>query len=89
MKRRLSSRLSPQAKKLVLQSPQETVTGILEVAGGAASDVKKAIESFGGKVRSILDEANSMTFEIDAKHLAELADVDGVVYVSTRDRYQV
>jgi hypothetical protein len=89
MKRQLSSRLSPQAKKLVLQSPQETVTGILEIATGAASDVQKAIESMGGKVRSTLDQASSMTFEIDAKHLADLADVDGVVYVSTQDRYRL
>ena len=88
MNRRLSSRLSPQAKKAILLSPHETVTGILEVASGATAGVKHAIESLGGKVRSTIDQANSVTFEIVAEHLAELADFDGVVYVATHDRYQ-
>jgi len=89
MKRQLSSRLSPQAKKAVIQSPEETVTGILEIASGAAMSVEKAIKSLGGKVRSTVEESNSVTFEIDAKQLAKLADVEGVVYVSTQDRYQM
>jgi hypothetical protein len=88
MKRRLSSRLSPQAKKVVLQSPDEPVIGILEVASDSTTEVTDAIASLGGKVRSTLKEANSVTFEIDGKHLADLADVDGVVYVSTQERYQ-
>lgn len=88
MKRQLSSRLSPQAKKAILLSPHESVTGILEVASGAAAAVRQSIESFGGKVRSAVDEANSVTFEIGAEHLAELADIDGVIYVSTHERYQ-
>lgn len=90
MKRRLSSRLSPQAKKMILRSPQQTVTGMLELAAtGDAEQVQQTVESCGGKMRATPDGSSTVTFEIGAAHLAELADLEGVVYVSTEERYQI
>lgn len=97
MTRRMSPRLSPQAKRVILQSPLETVTGILELSAAAnPRRVREVIESCGGKLRSSLPESpavalNSqmLTFEIGAAHLAELADLDDVVYVSTGESYRL
>ena len=71
-----------------MQSPEQRVTGILELASGTIAGVTKAIESHGGKIRSAAAGANSLTFEITAQHLPDLADLDDVVYVSTQEPYQ-
>ncbi len=90
MKRRLSPRLSPQAKKLIMQSPDEQVTGILEIGStGDLQHVRSAIEACGGHVRDNLPDSKLLTFDIGAQQLADVAELDGVVYVSTQERYQL
>jgi hypothetical protein len=79
----MSNRLSPQAKKTVMQQPTSRVTGMLESSENALAAVREAILSLGGKVRSISTDNRTVTFEITAKHLTDLADVDGVSYVAT------
>lgn len=86
--KKLSSRLSPQAKKLALRAGKEPVAGLAEVAPTADVDqLCKHVEKQGGKARATLANAHLLAFEIGADHLAELADLDGVVYVTTAEKY--
>jgi hypothetical protein len=89
MTRRLSSRLSAQAKKAVLRTPQEPVTGNLELTANAdAVEVERAIKKHGGRVRSKDKESRLMTFEINAEHLESLADLESVLHVSVAEPYR-
>lgn len=88
MKRRLSSRLSPDAKKrLLLGGAGERVAVLVGVAPAADPDaVGAALEAAGGEVRAWLPEPRLLTAEIGVEHLAEVAEIDGVVVVETAAR---
>ena len=89
MKRRLSKRLSPKAKKLCLQSgTDEPVSGLIRVSATVDEEsLRTAIESRGMVVRSWLKEANLVTVDASVGQLSELAELDGVVYVEADERY--
>jgi len=86
MKRRLSGRLGPRAKKTALTAAAgETVTVTVEVAPGTDPQIlSRAVEEVGGTVRSFLAEAHLLTAELPAGRLEELADVEGIVQVEVR-----
>lgn len=88
MKRRLSARLSPDAKKrLLLGTPGERVAVSLAVAPAADPEaVGAALAAAGGEVRAWLAEPRLLTAEIGVERLAEVAEIDGVVVVETAAR---
>ena len=84
----LSSRLSPQAKKAVLRHPDQVVSGLAEVAPAAdLGQIRRAIEEWGGQVH-VSAGPRLLAFELGAQHLPLLADLEGVVYVSTAETYR-
>jgi hypothetical protein len=88
-KQQMSSRLSPQAKKLVLRGGDEIVTGMAEVAPTAnLEQIRKAVEQHGGHLRPAAAGSGMVTFEICARDLSALAEVEGVVYVTTAETYR-
>lgn len=88
MKRQLSSRLSPQAKRQVLQAPSETVTGTLECAPTAdVEEIRRAIVALGGSVRAIVFDGHAITFQIKAERLEDLANLKDAVYLAASAPY--
>lgn len=84
---KLSPRLSPQAKQLVLQAGKQVVAGAAEVSAVAdPAALRKGVEGLGGKVRTAAGAGRVMTFEVPADQLSKLADLDGVMYVASAER---
>lgn len=90
MKRRLSKRLSPKAKKLCLQSSmEEPVSGLISVSAMVdEASLRTAIESRGIVIRSWLKEARLVTVDASVGQLPELAELDGVVYIEAGEAYR-
>ena len=90
VKARLSRRLSPQARKLVLrQSREESVRALVQVAPTADLEALRAeLEGHGAKVSSWMEETRLLTIEVDVGHLAEVAELPGVTYVDVATAYR-
>ena len=86
----LSKRLGSSAKKIALRSPgDETVSTLIQVAPSIDRlAFERDVTAYGGSLRSWLPEANVVTVDIGARHLSELADLDGVVQVEAGQKYQ-
>jgi len=90
MKHKLSGNMSPKAKKTFLRSASEgRVASLLQMASNADEmRLRQGVENLGGKVRAWQPEMGTATADIDANRLAELAELDGVVYVEVGESYQ-
>ncbi|HEX6203783.1 MAG TPA: hypothetical protein VF100_12335 [Thermoanaerobaculia bacterium] len=88
MKRRLPSRLSPDAKKRhLLGAPGERVAVLVGVAPAADPDaVGAAVAAAGGELRAWLAEPRLLTADVPVERLAAIAEIDGVVTVETAAR---
>jgi hypothetical protein len=86
----LSKRLGPSAKKIALLSVgDERVSTLIHVAPSIDRQTFQGeVAAHGGTVQSWMPEASLVSVEIGAKHLSELADLKGVVYVEARQKYQ-
>jgi len=86
----LSKHLGPSAKMIAMRSVgDERVSTLIQVAPSIDHQVFQGdVTAHGGTVRSWMPEANLVTVEISAKHLSELADMKGVVYVEASQKYQ-
>lgn len=89
MKRELSGKLSPKAKKAVLTArPEALVTGLVHVSPAAdRAALQQAIEATGTVVRSWLAQGGAVSVEAPAGRLEELAGLRDVVYVEAAERY--
>jgi hypothetical protein len=66
----------------------ERVSSIVQVAAATEQETfRMNVERAGGTVRSWLGETNVATVEIEARQLGTLADLPGVVYVETAQKY--
>jgi hypothetical protein len=85
----LSPRLAPAARKLVVTAAAEQmVVGMVRVTPSTDRDTFRCdVERAGGVLRSWLGDANVASVEIDVGRLSTLADLPGVVYVETAQRY--
>ena len=90
MKVRLSGRLSPQAKKLVLAAaPDRPVRLHLQVAPAADRDaLAKELEAAGATVGAWLEEPRLLAIEAPAASLERIAELPGVVYVDAATAYR-
>ncbi|AGA31400.1 hypothetical protein [Singulisphaera acidiphila] len=90
MGQQLSKRLGPSAKKIAMRSRgDERVSTLIQVAPTMDRLVfQRDVSAHGGDVSSWMPEANIVTVEISARHLSELADLDGVVLVEAGQKYQ-
>ena len=90
MKTRLSSRLSPGAKKQFLSAGTgDTFQGLLQVAPTAdIPSLHRELAAVGGTVRSWMEETRLMSVEIPAERLPEVADFQGVTYVEAGTKYR-
>jgi hypothetical protein len=89
VKTRLSSRLSPGAKKRLLAAvPGEVVRCLISVAPATDVDgLRRALAERGATVHSWVEETRLLTAEIPAERLAEAGDLPGVVYVEAATGY--
>ena len=84
----LSRRLSSQAKKLAMRATTNVVTGLAEISPVVGFEkLEQEVERLGGTVRRTADD-HLITYSIAAEHLSELADLDGVVHVSSAEPYR-
>jgi hypothetical protein len=84
---KMSSRLSPQAKKAEIRQADAVVSGLAEVSPGAdAEKIRQAVVGLGGRARPGATP-NTLAFEVAARHLSAVADLAGVVYVTTAEPY--
>lgn len=89
MAQKLSSKLSPKAKKAVLMGAGGAVVGLVQMAPNAErADLEREVHALGGSVESWTAEAGLAAIEIPTARLNELAELDGVVYVEIGERYQ-
>ncbi|HKM55490.1 MAG TPA: hypothetical protein VJY33_18950 [Isosphaeraceae bacterium] len=86
----LSKHLGPSAKKIAMRSVgDERVSTLIQVAPSIDRQAFQGqVAANGGTVQSWMPEASLVTVEISAKHLSELADMKGVVYVEASQKYQ-
>lgn len=89
MKVKLSSRLSPGAKKEFLAARgAEVFHGLLQVAPAAdLPDLRQNLAAIGGTVQSWMEEARLMSVDVPARRLPEVADLKGVTYVEAGSKY--
>ena len=89
MKARLSSRLSPGAKKQLLGAAEgDRFHGLLQVAPTANLPVlRRELAAVGATIQSWMEEARLMSVDVPAARLAEVADLQGVTYVEAGTRY--
>ncbi len=90
MEKRLSKRLGPSAKKIALRSEDhEPVSALINFSPSINREsFEHGVRGFGGVVCAWMPETNLATVEVTADHLSEVADLDGVVQVEVRQRYQ-
>jgi hypothetical protein len=89
MKRRLSNRLSPSAKKAFLRGkPGELINGMLQVA---ANDKFEKLEpqliELGVNIGVFNDQTNQLSLSVPVDSLEALVDLDGVVYFEASTPY--
>jgi len=86
---RLSSRLSPGAKKQLMGAADgELFHGLLQVAPTADVPVlRRELAAAGATIKSWMEEARLMSIDVPADRLAEVADLRGVTYVEAGTRY--
>jgi hypothetical protein len=89
MKAKLSSRLSPGAKKQLLSAREgEVLHSLLQVAPTAnVPGLCQELEAVGAAVRSWMEETRLMSIDIPAERLADVADLQGVTYVEAGTKY--
>jgi hypothetical protein len=89
MKYRISSKLSPKAKKALLTAREgQRLSCLLEVSPSRnVQGLRRELEALGGEIKSWTEETHSMSVEMDASNLEDLANLEGVVYVETGERY--
>ena len=90
MSQSLSKHLGPSAKKIVMRFVgDERVSTLIQIAPSIDRQAFQGkVAANGGTVQSWMPEASLVTVEISAKHLSELADMKGVVYVEASQKYQ-
>ena len=90
MKRKLTKRLSPKAKRLYLQAtPGEQVACLIQISPTADTEaLRHDLETHGAVIRSWMDFEHLVTVEVDATQLTEVAELDGVIYLEAGERYQ-
>lgn len=90
MKHRLSSRLSPRAKKMALTGGEEVpVRALIQVAPAADPDeLRGALAAVGAEAGSWSSETRLLVAEIPAGALARVAELPGVVYVEAESPYR-
>jgi len=86
----LSKHLGPSAKRIAMRSRgDERVSTLILVAPSIDRQAFQGqVAAHGGTVQSWMPEASLVTVEIGAKHLSELADMQGVVYVEAGQNYR-
>lgn len=89
MKRQLSSKMSPKAKQALLSKPGDSVVlSLLQVSPAANREVlREDLESAGARIRSWLEEPGLVSVEVPAAKLSALAELKGVIYIQTAERY--
>lgn len=89
MAQRLSSKLSPKAKKAVLMDSGGAVVGLVQMAPSTErADLEQEVRRLGGNVESWIADTGLAAIKIPTAQLNELAELDGVVYVEIGERYQ-
>lgn len=90
MKVKLSSRLSPGAKKQFLTARSgEVFQGLLQIAPTAdLPNLHQELEAVGASVQSWMEETRLMRVEVPTERLAEVADLRDVTYVEAGTKYQ-
>lgn len=86
---KLSKRLGPKAKRMVLQSaPTQSVSGLIQISGRVETErLRRSLEEHGATIRGWMDQDNLVTIDTEVSRLAELAEVGGVVYLEAGERY--
>lgn len=86
---KLSSKLSPKAKKALLSAEGgEQVSCLLQIAPSQnVNALRRQVESLGGTIRSWMEETHLLSVDLDASQLNQLVDMDGVIYIETGERY--
>ena len=89
MKAKLSSRLSPQAKRQFLTAAEGDVFhGLLQIAPTAdVSGLRQDLTEVGATVQSWMEETRLMSVDVPAERIGDVADLHGVTYVEAGTRY--
>lgn len=89
MKTRLSGRLSPAAKKQLLTGAGRPVQALLQVAPVAdLPALCEQLAALGAAAGSWMEETRLLSAEVPADRLAEVAELEGVVYVDAATAYR-
>lgn len=90
MKAKLSSRLSPTAKKQLLSAREgDMCQGLLQIAPAAdVPSLRRDLAAVGASVQSWMEETRLMSVQVPAERLGEVADLQGVTYVEAAGKYQ-
>jgi hypothetical protein len=89
MAQKLSSKLSPKAKKAFMVGGEQSVTGLVTVAPTVdRADLERQIRALGGDVQSFDPITSLAAVELPVSKLGALADLDGVVYIEIGETYR-
>jgi hypothetical protein len=89
MSQKLSSKLSPQAKKAVMLGSNQPVVALMQMAPSADRvATEHALQALDADLRSWSDTTGVATIALPADNLDRLADLEGVVYIEIGERYQ-
>jgi hypothetical protein len=88
MNYKLSNKLSPRAKKAMLMAGEgQRLSCLLQVSPSRnVQKLRRELEEMGGSIKSWTEETHLMSVEMDASHLSDMADLEGVVYIETGER---
>lgn len=87
--KRISSKLSPAAKKLTLKRSSEQVDALIQVVGHVDyEELAKSVAEAGALVRSWNPEVSLLTVEAPANCLSLLAEIAEIVYIEISSPYQ-
>ena len=92
MSHRLSRKLSPKAKKLLLTEScqHEKMSFLIRVSPDrSVEEICRAIRSLDGKCRTVLEETDLLIVELEAGKLSTLAQIEGVVYIEPATPYSL
>jgi len=87
---KMSSQLSPRAKREMLLSPGDKKVSVLVTISTTVERTRftQSVQQIGGAVVTWSDTTNLVTLTIPARQLEALAGMDGVVYVEAGGHYR-
>lgn len=89
MKYRLPKNLSPKAKKTFLTAREgDIISCLLQISPSSnIHKLQQELKALGGIVRSWTEDTRLMSVDLNASQLQKLAELDGVIYIETGEKY--